>query len=169
MDFLLLTPNHGRIVLEVDGASHYTDEDNRPSPSRYARNARLGRELQLRGYAVYRFGALELRDISQATRCSPTSSPSCSPSTASAADVDLADRPEHATTPSMKPACRVRRVGSHWVGARVSGAANCGGPAARLCRVLPGRVEGVATAAPMTPAGQPLVLSGPANRPLQHV
>jgi very-short-patch-repair endonuclease len=61
MDFLLLAPNHHRIILEVDGASHYTDEQGRPSATRYARNARFDRDMQLRGYTVYRFGAGELQ------------------------------------------------------------------------------------------------------------
>lgn len=61
MDFLLLPPNNHRIVLEVDGISHYTDDQRRPSPSRYAENARLDRSLRLRGYDVFRFGGAELR------------------------------------------------------------------------------------------------------------
>jgi very-short-patch-repair endonuclease len=66
MDFWLLGPNHHRIVLEVDGATHYTDEHNQPSATRYARNARYDRDLQLRGYAVYRFGAADLQSEYQA-------------------------------------------------------------------------------------------------------
>ncbi len=61
MDFLLLTADHGRIVLEVDGRSHYTN------PARYARQTASDRDLALRGYAVYRFGAYELRTDEQAT------------------------------------------------------------------------------------------------------
>lgn len=67
MDFLLLAPNHHRIVLEVDGATHYTDEQNRPSATRYAQNARYDRDMQLRGYTVYRFGAADLQSENQAT------------------------------------------------------------------------------------------------------
>ena len=66
MDFLLLAPNHHRIILEVDGAGHYTDERAQPSPARYAENARFDRDIQLRGYAVYRFGAAELLTDEQA-------------------------------------------------------------------------------------------------------
>lgn len=62
MDFLLLAPNHHRIVLEVDGESHYTDTAGRPSPNRYARNTALDRDLQLCGYTVYRFGGAELSE-----------------------------------------------------------------------------------------------------------
>lgn len=67
MDFLLLAPNHHRIVLEVDGLSHYTDDQGRASAQRYARNARYDRDLQLRGYTVYRFGGAELQTDDQAT------------------------------------------------------------------------------------------------------
>lgn len=66
MDFLLLAPNHQRIVLEVDGVTHYTDDAGHPSPQRYGRNVRYDRELQLRGYSVYRFGGAELQDDNQA-------------------------------------------------------------------------------------------------------
>ncbi|NUS43101.1 MAG: hypothetical protein HOQ24_05360 [Mycobacteriaceae bacterium] len=62
MDFLLLAPNYHRIVLEVDGSTHYTDNAGDPSPSRYAVNTALDRDLQLRGYTAYRFGAAELLD-----------------------------------------------------------------------------------------------------------
>lgn len=58
MDFLPLTRNH-RIVLEVDGVNHYTDEMGRPSPTAYARNAALDRSMRLRGYEVFRFGGAE--------------------------------------------------------------------------------------------------------------
>lgn len=61
MDFLLLPPNNHRVVLEVDGISHYVDERERPSPRRYAENARLDRDLRLRGYDVFRFGGAELQ------------------------------------------------------------------------------------------------------------
>jgi very-short-patch-repair endonuclease len=61
MDFLLLPPNNHRVVLEVDGISHYIDERRRPSPSRYADNVRLDRDLRLRGYDVFRFGGAELQ------------------------------------------------------------------------------------------------------------
>lgn len=65
MDFLLLTRNH-RIVLEVDGMSHYTDETARPSPAAYARHTALDRTMRLRGYEVFRFGGAELHTDEQA-------------------------------------------------------------------------------------------------------
>lgn len=58
MDFLILI-NKARIVIEVDGKQHYSD-DNNPSPKKYAEMVRLDRELKLLGYEVYRFGGYEL-------------------------------------------------------------------------------------------------------------
>lgn len=66
MDFLLLTRNHHRIVLEVDGETHYTDEAGNPSPAEYARSAALDRAMRLRGYEVFRFGGAELHSDTQA-------------------------------------------------------------------------------------------------------
>ncbi|MEX3644736.1 hypothetical protein [Mycolicibacterium porcinum] len=67
MDFLMLAPHQNRIIFEVDGKSHYTDSQNRPCPERYAQNTRHDRDMQLRGYTVYRFGAAELANEKQAT------------------------------------------------------------------------------------------------------
>jgi hypothetical protein len=83
MDFLLLLPGHVRVVLEVDGKQHYSQnraliehdlvhEDRSkdraaigvravlPSPEVYADTVRADRELRLQGYEVYRFGGHEL-------------------------------------------------------------------------------------------------------------
>lgn len=60
MDFLILGPNNQRIIIEVDGKTHYTDSHGRPSPQVYAQNTRYDRTMQLRGYTIYRFGAIEL-------------------------------------------------------------------------------------------------------------
>lgn len=62
MDFLLLGPRHVRIVLEVDGVTHYTDPKGQPSPAVYARHTRLDRLMRLRGDDVYRFGGGDLQD-----------------------------------------------------------------------------------------------------------
>jgi very-short-patch-repair endonuclease len=59
MDFLLLLPGRQRIVLEVDGQHHFS-ENNRPSLKVYADMVSADRELRLAGYEVYRFGANEL-------------------------------------------------------------------------------------------------------------
>lgn len=60
MDFLLLMPGNGRVVVEVDGKEHYS-EDGRASPTRYAAMVAADRELRLAGYEMYRLGAAELR------------------------------------------------------------------------------------------------------------
>ena len=59
MDFLLLLPSRQRIVIEVDGKHHFS-EDDRPSLKVYADMVSADRELRLAGYEVYRFGANEL-------------------------------------------------------------------------------------------------------------
>lgn len=59
MDFLLLLPNRVRVILEVDGQQHYSDQGI-PVPATYARTMASGRDLQLVGYEVYRFGGWEL-------------------------------------------------------------------------------------------------------------
>ena len=61
MDFLLLLPHGHRVVLEVDGATHYS-AGGRPDPAVYAKGARSDRELKLARYEVFRFGATELQD-----------------------------------------------------------------------------------------------------------
>ena len=66
MDFLLLLPGGHRVVLEVDGMTHYTNESRQPDPYRYAENVRGDRELKLSGYEVFRFGAVELLDPADA-------------------------------------------------------------------------------------------------------
>lgn len=60
MDFLLLMPGNGRVVVEVDGREHYAEPEGRASPSKYAAMVAADRELRLAGYEVYRFGAVEL-------------------------------------------------------------------------------------------------------------
>lgn len=65
MDFLLLLPRGQRVVLEVDGMQHYTN-NGRPDPIAYASNMRADRDLKLSGYEVFRFGAAELQDRQQA-------------------------------------------------------------------------------------------------------
>lgn len=75
MDFLLLVNGGGRIVLEVDGMTHYAIErhDMPPDlprwiadPAKYARTMAGSRDLTLAGYEVYRFGANDLRNADQA-------------------------------------------------------------------------------------------------------
>jgi very-short-patch-repair endonuclease len=59
MDFLLLLPNRQRVVLEVDGAHHYS-RSGRADGGVYAATVRGDRDLKLAGYEVFRFGAEEL-------------------------------------------------------------------------------------------------------------
>jgi len=66
MDFLMLLPNGVRVVIEVDGKHHYSDEQGRGSPAKYGAMMGADRELRLAGYDVYRFGADELREGSEA-------------------------------------------------------------------------------------------------------
>jgi hypothetical protein len=67
MDFLMLLPRRVRVVLELDGKQHYSDERGTASPERYAAMVREDRDLRLAGYEVYRFGGRELVDKPQAT------------------------------------------------------------------------------------------------------
>lgn len=62
MDFLLLLTGRRRVVIEVDGVHHYSDEAGRASPVEYAKMVRADRDLRLAGYEVYRFGGAELMD-----------------------------------------------------------------------------------------------------------
>lgn len=59
MDFLMLLPSRQRIVIEVDGKHHFSENDL-PSLKVYAGMVSADRELRLAGYEVYRFGANEL-------------------------------------------------------------------------------------------------------------
>ncbi|MGH2953005.1 MAG: hypothetical protein ACRDK9_03155 [Solirubrobacterales bacterium] len=61
MDFLLLPTDRARIVIEVDGKQHYSDETGAASPDRYAGLVREDRSIALDGYEVFRFGGAELQ------------------------------------------------------------------------------------------------------------
>jgi very-short-patch-repair endonuclease len=58
MDFLLLLPHRQRVVIEVDGQQHYSD-NGKPAPALYAEMMAADRDLRLMGYEVYRFGGDE--------------------------------------------------------------------------------------------------------------
>ncbi|WP_067665991.1 hypothetical protein [Nocardia miyunensis] len=60
MDFLLLFSDRQRVVIELDGKQHYSDDRGRADPSRYATMVAEDRRLRLAGYEVYRFGGQEL-------------------------------------------------------------------------------------------------------------
>ena len=66
MDFLLLLPHGQRVVLEVDGNTHYSPGGT-PRSCRYADGVRGDREFKLAGYEVFRFGATEL-DVGEPPR-----------------------------------------------------------------------------------------------------
>lgn len=66
MDFLLLLPHHQRVVIEVDGAHHYSHDGQAASPPVYAKTMRGDRDLKLAGYEVFRFGAADLMDPASA-------------------------------------------------------------------------------------------------------
>lgn len=59
MDFLLLFSDRRRVVIEVDGQQHYS-ENGRPSPRLYSSMVAEDRRLKLAGYEVFRFGGAEL-------------------------------------------------------------------------------------------------------------
>ncbi|MCB0035706.1 MAG: hypothetical protein KDE51_16860 [Anaerolineales bacterium] len=67
MDFLLLLPQGARVILEIDGSQHYS-ENGKPSPKIYAETVRSDRELRLLGYDVYRFAGIELNSEKKAQR-----------------------------------------------------------------------------------------------------
>jgi very-short-patch-repair endonuclease len=66
MDFLMLFSHDVRVVIEVDGKHHYSDDAGRGDPARYGAMMQADRDLRLAGYEVYRFGAAELDDGSAA-------------------------------------------------------------------------------------------------------
>jgi len=57
MDFLILYNGH-RIIIELDGKQHYSDND-KSSPSKYAELVSYDRKMHLLGYEVFRFGGNE--------------------------------------------------------------------------------------------------------------
>jgi very-short-patch-repair endonuclease len=60
MDFLLLLPRNQRIVIEIDGKQHYSDNQGRANPNQYSEMVAEDRKLKLSGYEIYRFGGYEL-------------------------------------------------------------------------------------------------------------
>ena len=62
MDFLMLIRNSKRIVIEIDGKHHYSDEKGYASPKLYAQMVAEDRRIKNIGYEVYRFGGAEFVD-----------------------------------------------------------------------------------------------------------
>lgn len=61
MDFLMLLPAGGRVVIEIDGIQHYSDDMQRANTRKYAQLVAGDRELKLAGYDVYRFSGTEFQ------------------------------------------------------------------------------------------------------------
>ncbi|WP_331728970.1 hypothetical protein OG592_43040 (plasmid) [Streptomyces avidinii] len=78
MDFLLLLDDGRRVVIEVDGAQHYSDkvklkslegaviERSIASPTKYGAMMAADRDLKLDGYELFRVGGKELQSAPQA-------------------------------------------------------------------------------------------------------
>jgi very-short-patch-repair endonuclease len=56
----MLFPRNIRVIIEVDGKHHYSDEQGRANAPAYAAMVKADRDLRLVGYDVYRFGGEEL-------------------------------------------------------------------------------------------------------------
>ena len=61
MDYLMLLREARRVVIEIDGAHHYSD-NGRAVPARYAEMVAEDRRIRAQGYEVYRFGGAEFVD-----------------------------------------------------------------------------------------------------------
>jgi hypothetical protein len=60
MDFLMLLPYGRRVVLEIDGAHHYS------TSTAYTKNVSGDRDMKLTGYEVFRFSNTEISDVHRA-------------------------------------------------------------------------------------------------------
>lgn len=63
IDFLMLLPGFNRMVFEIDGIQHYSNEKNNEfhaSRMEYATTMSETRQLQLDGFQVYRFGTYDI-------------------------------------------------------------------------------------------------------------
>ncbi len=68
IDFLMLLRNATRIIIEIDGAQHYSDSNGRAVPRLYAEMVAEDRRIKLLGYEVYRFGGAEFMSGELATK-----------------------------------------------------------------------------------------------------
>lgn len=76
MDFLMIFSSSQRIVIELDGSQHYSEEPvsisgyqypvRFASPTKYASMVAAQRDMTLAGYEVYRFGGSEFSPAEQA-------------------------------------------------------------------------------------------------------
>lgn len=68
MDFIMIITPSQRVVIEIDGKQHYSEDEVVPgtnykyysSPKRYSEMMKAHREMSLTGYDVFRFGGYEL-------------------------------------------------------------------------------------------------------------
>lgn len=67
MDFLMIIKNGVRVVIEIDGKQHYSEND-KANPGLYAKMVKDDRELKLYGYDVYRFGGYEFLEDQQPSK-----------------------------------------------------------------------------------------------------
>jgi very-short-patch-repair endonuclease len=67
MDFLILFSNQERIVIEIDGKQHYSDDDGKANSIKYSEMVAEDRKLRLAGYEIYRFGGHELQTEDKTT------------------------------------------------------------------------------------------------------
>ncbi len=64
----MLLRNATRIIIEIDGAQHYSDSNGRAVPRLYAEMVAEDRRIKLLGYEVYRFGGAEFMSGELATK-----------------------------------------------------------------------------------------------------
>lgn len=60
LDFAMILPGPRRVVIEVNGPHHFTDETGKASLETYAEGVAADRGLTLDGWSVFRFGANEM-------------------------------------------------------------------------------------------------------------
>lgn len=63
MDFLILFSNRERVVIEIDGKQHYSNDNGKANTEKYSQMVRTDRDLRLKGYEIYRFGGFELANF----------------------------------------------------------------------------------------------------------
>ncbi|NFB73488.1 DUF559 domain-containing protein [Clostridium butyricum] len=60
IDFLILFSDKDRVVIEIDGKQHYSEND-KSSPKKYSQMVKADRSLTLSGYKLFRFGGYEFK------------------------------------------------------------------------------------------------------------
>ncbi|MFF3069236.1 hypothetical protein [Kitasatospora sp. NPDC057936] len=62
---MIFLPGGRRVILEIDGRTHYATSDDKADPKAYAATVKADRANRLLGYEVFRFGGYELFDHQQ--------------------------------------------------------------------------------------------------------